>query len=38
LPKPVVVSNDLRNVANLGTVHFNFGYLYPYRPDQWYKS
>jgi peptide/nickel transport system substrate-binding protein len=39
LPKPVVVGNDLRNLApNLGTVHFNFGYMYPYRPDQWYKG
>jgi peptide/nickel transport system substrate-binding protein len=39
LPKPVVVGNDLHNLPpNLGTVHFNFGYMYPYRPDQWYKG
>jgi peptide/nickel transport system substrate-binding protein len=41
LPKPVVVSNDLHNISPdlaTGTVHFNFGYMYPYSPDQWYKS
>ena len=39
LPKPVVVGNDLRNLPpEFNTVHFNFGYLYPYRPDQWYKN
>jgi peptide/nickel transport system substrate-binding protein len=39
LPKPVVVGNDLHNLPpELNTVHFNFGYLYPYRPDQWYKN
>ena len=41
LPKPVVVKNGLRNVGPVlgnGTVHFNFGYMYPYRPDQWYKQ
>ena len=39
LPKPVVVGNDLHNLPpEFNTVHFNFGYLYPYRPDQWYKS
>lgn len=41
LPKPVVVKNGLRNVGPTlakGTVHFNFGYMYPYRPDQWYKQ
>lgn len=41
LPKVVVASNRLHNVApslnETGTVHFNFGYLYPYRPDQWFK-
>ena len=39
LPKPVVVGNDLHNLPpEFNTVHFNFGYLYPYRPDQWYKN
>ena len=37
LPKPVVVRSRLKNLpAELSTVHFNFGYMYPYRPDQWY--
>ena len=37
LPKPVVVSNRLHNVqADMPTVHFNFGYNYPFRGDQWY--
>ncbi len=32
LPKPVVVANRLHNVkADMATVHFNFGYSYPYR-------
>jgi peptide/nickel transport system substrate-binding protein len=39
LPKPVIVSNRLHNVkADMPTVHFNFGYNYPFRPDQWYLS
>lgn len=39
LPKPVVVSDRLHNVkAEMKTVHYNFGYLYPYSPDQWYKD
>ena len=39
LPKPVVVTDKLHNIsAKLGTVHYNFGYMYPYRPDQWYKQ
>ena len=39
LPKPVVVSSELHNVkTDMPTVHFNFGYNYPYRPDQWYLS
>ena len=41
LPKPVIVGNGLKNVFPTladGTVHFNFGYMYPYRPDQWYKG
>lgn len=39
LPKPVVVGNDLHNVlADMKTVHYNFGYLYPYRPDLWFKD
>jgi peptide/nickel transport system substrate-binding protein len=39
LPKPVVVANDLGNVkADMKTVHYNFGYLYPYRGDLWFKK
>jgi peptide/nickel transport system substrate-binding protein len=39
LPKPVVVSKRLHNVkADMKTVHFNFGYLYPFRGDQWFKE
>jgi peptide/nickel transport system substrate-binding protein len=39
LPKPVIYSNDLHNVkTDMSTVHFNFGYLYPYRGDQWFKE
>ena len=37
LPKPIIVSNRLHNVpAQLGTAHFNFGYSYAFRGDQWY--
>jgi peptide/nickel transport system substrate-binding protein len=37
LPKPIIVSNRLHNVKDeLGTAHFNFGYSYPFRADQWY--
>ncbi len=39
LPKPVVVANDLGNVKpEMKTVHYNFGYLYPYRGDLWFKQ
>lgn len=41
LPKPVIVKDGLRNLfpgLADGTVHFNFGYMYAYRPDQWYKG
>jgi peptide/nickel transport system substrate-binding protein len=39
LPKPVVVSTKLQNVkSDAPTVHFNFGYNYPYRPDQWFLT
>jgi peptide/nickel transport system substrate-binding protein len=39
LPKPVVVSNRLKNVkTDMKTVHYNFGYLYPYQPDTWFKE
>jgi peptide/nickel transport system substrate-binding protein len=41
LPKPVIVGNGLRNTFPAladSTVHFNFGYMYPFRPDQWYKG
>lgn len=39
LPKPVVISNRLHNVkADMKTVHFNFGYIYPFRADLWYKN
>jgi hypothetical protein len=38
LPKPVAVGEKLHNLkTDMKTVHFNFGYLYAYRPDQWYK-
>ena len=37
LPKPIIVSNRLHNVKpELGTAHFNFGYSYAFRADQWY--
>jgi peptide/nickel transport system substrate-binding protein len=36
LPKPIIVSNRLHNVPELGTAHFNFGYSYAFRADQWY--
>ena len=37
LPKPIIVSNRLKNVKeDLGTVHYNFGYSYAFRADQWY--
>lgn len=37
LPKPVIVAKRLHNVKNeLGTLHFNFGYSYAYRGDQWF--
>lgn len=39
LPRPTVVSQHLHNVAEkLNVMHFNFGYNYVYRPDQWYLS
>ena len=39
LPKPVTVSTRLKNVkTDMPTVHYNFGYNYPYRPDQWFLS
>jgi peptide/nickel transport system substrate-binding protein len=39
LPKPVIVKNDLKNVKpDMKTVHYNFGYIYPYRGDQWFKE
>lgn len=39
LPKTVVVSDRMNNVyREMSTVHFNFGYMYPYRPDQWFKD
>jgi peptide/nickel transport system substrate-binding protein len=39
LPKPVVVGNDLGNVLmDPKTVHYNFGYLYAFRADQWFKK
>ena len=37
LPKPIIVANRLHNVKqDLGTAHFNFGYSYAFRADQWY--
>src|SRR5262249_35921198 len=39
LPKPVVVSNRLHNVpSEMKTVHYNFGYIYPFRADMWFKD
>jgi peptide/nickel transport system substrate-binding protein len=39
LPKPVIVKKTLHNVMpDMKTVHYNFGYLYPYRPELWFKS
>jgi peptide/nickel transport system substrate-binding protein len=39
LPKPVVVKSDLGNVkSEMKTVHYNFGYIYPYRADQWFMK
>ena len=39
LPKPVVVKGTLGNVkTDMKTVHYNFGYIYPYRADQWFKK
>lgn len=39
LPKPVIVKSALKNVKpEMKTVHYNFGYLYAYRPDQWFKE
>jgi hypothetical protein len=33
------VKNKLRNVMpEMPTVHFNFGYIYPYRAEQWFKQ
>ena len=33
----LIVSNRLHNVKDeLGTAHFNFGYSYAFRADQWY--
>jgi peptide/nickel transport system substrate-binding protein len=37
LPKPLIASNRLQNVKkDVQTAHFNFGYSYPFRGDQWY--
>ena len=37
IPKPIVVKNKLRNVMReMPVVHFNFGYIYPYRAEQWF--
>ena len=39
LPRPTVVANRLKNVpSKLNVMHFNFGYNYAYRADQWYLS
>jgi peptide/nickel transport system substrate-binding protein len=36
LPKPLVVTDKLMNVpAGWNVSHFNYGYDYPYRADQW---
>lgn len=37
IPKPIIVKNNLHNVMReMPTVHFNFGYIYPYRAEQWF--
>lgn len=37
LPRPLVVTNRLENVPKGWNVsHFNYGYDYPYRADQWF--
>jgi peptide/nickel transport system substrate-binding protein len=39
LPKPIIVSKKMHNVTpNMPTVHFNYGYMYPYRAEQWFKD
>src|SRR5262249_10615586 len=39
LPKPLVVSNRLHNVkTDMKTVHYNFGYIYPFRAELWFKE
>lgn len=37
IPKPIIVKSKLHNVMReMPTVHFNFGYIYPYRAEQWF--
>lgn len=36
VPLPNIVSNRLGNVPEFTMSHFNYGYTYPYRPDQWF--
>lgn len=37
IPKPIIVKGKLHNVMReMPTVHFNFGYIYPYRAEQWF--
>ena len=37
LPRPLVVTNKITNIPEGWNVsHFNYGYDYPYRADQWY--
>ena len=37
VPKPMIVSKRLHNVIpEMNTAHFNFGYSYAYRADQWF--
>ena len=38
LPRPLVVTNKIRNIPEerWNVSHFNYGYDYPYRADQWY--
>lgn len=39
LPRPTVVAARLHNVPEkLNVMHFNFGYNYAYRADQWYLA
>ncbi|HQZ11405.1 MAG TPA: ABC transporter substrate-binding protein [Devosia sp.] len=39
IPKPIIVKGQLHNVKHdMPVVHFNYGYIYPYRPEQWFRA